>query len=355
MTVSSPLAITIDVPHGDFAGDVPLVAVMRGGYVGSLHRGSFVAVDSSGRVVLSAGDIDQPVFLRSAAKPFQAMPAVLSGAIDRFGLTDEEVAVLCASHHAERRHMEVILGVLRKAGLDESALRCGVHPPIDPESAADLVRRGADPSPVCNNCSGAHTGMLLACVANGWTLDSYGDPAHPLQQLTVKVLAAFADVSPDDIELATDNCVVPTFRLPLRAAALAFSRLVTGVGVDPEYVAAATRLTSAMTAQPRMVSGAAGFDTALMRAGRGEIVCKGGAEAFQGVALRGTGLGIAAKISDGDARALPPAMLAVLDALDAFEGDTADDLQAFRRPVVLSAAGEPVGEIEPVFSIEAGA
>jgi L-asparaginase II len=352
VTTSSPFAVEIAVPRGDFAGDVPLVAVMRGDYVGSLHRGSFVAVDPSGRSIVSAGDIDQPVFLRSAAKPFQAMPAVLSGAIERFGLSDEEVAVICASHHAELHQMEVVRGALRKAGLDESALRCGVHPPIDPESAADLVRRGVAPSPVCNNCSGAHTGMLLACVANGWPLDTYGGQSHPLQRLTVQLLAAFAGLDPAGVELATDNCVVPTFRLPLRAAAVAFSRLLTGDGVDAAYVAAANRLTAAMTAHPRMVSGASGFDTALMRAGAGNIVCKGGAEAFQGVAVRSSGVGIAGKISDGNARALPPVMLRVLDALGATDSDADDALRSFRRPVVLSAAGEPVGEIEPVFTVE---
>jgi L-asparaginase II len=351
MTVSAHLAVEIEVPQREFAGDVPLVAVMRGEYVGSLHRGAFAVSDASGRTLVTAGDATQAVFLRSSAKPFQAMPAALSGALDQFGLTEEETAVLCASHHAEARQMEVVLNALAKAGLGEDALRCGIHPPIDPISAANLIREGIVPSPVCNNCSGAHTGMLLACVANGWPIDNYGNKDHPLQQQTIALLAAFAGVQPHEIELAIDNCAVPTFRLPIAAAARAFATLVDSRRLAPHLRTAATRLTRAMMAHPQMVSGVTGFDTALMQAAPGEIACKGGAEAFQGIGWFKEGLGVAIKISDGNPRAIAPVATRILEALGALDPAQLERLDAFRRPVVMSARDEPVGEILPLFQM----
>jgi L-asparaginase II len=351
MTVETDLHVAIDVPGGEFASDVPLVAVMRGQYVGSLHRGSFVVSDVDGSPVVAAGDVRQYVFLRSAAKPFQAMPAVLSGAVERFGLSVPEVAILCASHSAEPRHMETVLSALSKAGLGEESLRCGVHPPLHERTARDLVRRGIDPSPVCNNCSGAHTGMLLACVANGWPLDSYGDPGHPLQVQTRDILAAFAGIPVTAVELATDNCAVPTFRVPLVAAGTAFARLITGRRVVPDYAAAARVLTNAMIGAPEMVGGEARFDTDVMEAAGAAVVSKGGAEAFQGIGLRESGLGIAMKITDGNSRAIGPAAMVLLDALQPLPEERTSYLDDYRTVEVQNPLGETVGRLEPVFTV----
>jgi L-asparaginase II len=344
--------VTVHVPDETFAGDVPLVAVMRGQYVGSLHRGTFAVCDVDGGTVLSAGDVSQRVFLRSAAKPFQVMPAVLSGAIDRFRLTQEETAVLCASHNAEPVHVAAVLSALGKAGLGEDALRCGAHAPLDAGAAADLVRSGQAPTAVCNNCSGAHTGMLLACVANGWPLERYGDPDHPLQRMTREIVATFAGVAMAEVQMATDNCAVPTFRLPVQSAARAFARLVSPHGLGRDLEAAAAIVTEAMTACPHMVAGEDRFDTDLMVQGRGSIVAKGGAEAFEGIGLIECRLGIALKISDGGSRATAPASMAVLDALHALSAGAREALTKYGRPEVLNARGERVGRIEPVFSIE---
>jgi L-asparaginase II len=349
--VSIATSIAIELPEHAFAHDVPMVAVMRGQYVGSLHRGSFAIADPSGHVSLSVGDPDQSVFLRSAAKPFQAMPAILGGAIERFELTGEETGVLCASHSAEPRHTEAVLSALHKAGLDESYLRCGIHEPIHQATAIRRWRDGLDPTPVCNNCSGAHTGMLLACVAHGWSTEGYGLPDHPLQKMTLEILAAFADVLPESIERAVDNCAVPAFRVPLRRAGQAFARLATGNGVSPDLAAAAGTVVGAMTTHPEMVAGEHRFDTELMSAGGGEIVAKGGAEGFQGAGFRSLGLGLALKISDGGSAAVAPAVMPLLDHLGVPTPTQIESLAAWRSPQVFDLREELVGSLRPIFRI----
>jgi L-asparaginase II len=346
--------VHIDLPDGAYAGDVPLAAVMRGTYLGSLHRGVAVVADASGQLVLALGDVQQPAFLRSAAKPLQVIPAILSGGVDRFGLTERELAVLCASHNAEPRHMEAVLSVLEKIGVGEDALHCGVHPPLHEPTAAARLRAGIEPSPVCNNCSGAHAGMLVACRAMGWPLDSYERRDHPLQVMTFEIVAAFAGMKIEEIAYSTDNCRVPTFRLPLIRAAQAFARLSGGQGVSSDLALAAERVVQAMTAYPEMVGGDHRFDTDLMRAAEGAIVAKGGADGFQGLGIVPRRQGLAMKISDGNARAIPPAVMCILTWLKAITPEGLSQLVEYvETPVEGNQAG-PVGLITPVFSLGGG-
>jgi L-asparaginase II len=347
MTVSTESRSTGHVGE-EFAGDRPLVAIMRGLFVGSLHRGTAAVVGCDGEVRFALGDIDQPVFLRSAAKPFQAMPAVLAGAIERFGLDERELAVMCASHSGEPRHQDAVLSILRKIGLDERALHCGVHPPIHGPTASEQQRHGVEPTTACNNCSGAHAGMLAACRANGWPVESYGSPDHPLQREIFRILLEFADLGDRQVGLAGDNCHVPTFRMPVRAAALAFARLATGAEVRPELAAAAGRISSAMISHPEMVGGDARFDSDLMAAAGGRVVAKGGAEAFQGVGAR-AGAGLAIKVSDGNPRAIPPAVLPILEALELLP--VLEALNSYRTPDYRDLEGDVVGRAVPVFAV----
>ncbi|HEX8918435.1 MAG TPA: asparaginase [Chloroflexota bacterium] len=339
------------MPENTFAHDVPLVAVLRGEYVGSLHRGSVAVASADGKLRASLGNPLEAVFLRSAAKPFQVMPAVLSGGIEHFDLTTRELAVLCSSHSGEPRHREAVLSVLRKIGLDESTLHCGVHPPISETAARDMWRSGGDPSPVCNNCSGAHASMLLAARAMGWTIESYGDIRHPLQQMTLEILSGFAEIDTDRIEFAVDNCAVPTFRLPLLNAATAFARLATGEALETRLKHAAARVREAMMKYPEMIAGEDRFDTELMRAADGTLLCKGGAEAFQGMGSLTKGLGIALKISDGNARAVPPAATKILSDLALVDDTMRARLAAYIRPKQQTWGGEMVGSLETVFSL----
>ncbi|MGI8826241.1 MAG: asparaginase [Chloroflexota bacterium] len=342
----------LHVSEDAFSGDVPLAAVVRGAFVGSVHRGVASVSACDGAEVLSLGDSAQSVFLRSAAKPFQVMPAILSGALDRFGVTERELAVLCASHAGEPRHVEAVSSVLTKAGLHEDDLRCGVHPPIDQESAAALVASHAGPGPVYNNCSGAHTGMLLACLANHWNIRAYGSPHHPLQRLIRGILSSFSGVPEERIEYAVDNCAVPTLRLPVNHAARAFARLAEPTDMEANLAQAARAVVCAMTNHPEMVGGRESFDSHLMLAGAKRVVAKGGADGFQGIGLPRRCLGVAIKIADGASRAVPPVSLRILRRLDLISDTEFVTLHRHARPLLHDLQGELVGHIEPLFDIE---
>ncbi len=352
MKIDATFETRVNVSENGFADDRPLVAVMRGEHAGSLHRGIFAVADVRGNVLASLGDSSQPVYLRSAAKPFQVMPAIVSGGIDRFGITPPELAVLCASHSGEPSHQEAVLSVLAKIGLDESALQCGIHPPLHEATAQHRWRHGLEPSPACNNCSGAHTGMLLACRARGWPIDNYGSPNHPLQQETRTTLGIFAGVESDSVDIAMDNCHVPTFRLPIRRAAVAFARLAAARVTDEGLQRAAASVVAAMTAHPEMVGGEARFDTDLMSATSGRIVAKSGAEGFQGLGFPAPELGIALKITDGNARAVGPASVHLLQSLGLLDDLELQRLQQWHRPATVDLQGAVTGHLIPVFGIE---
>ncbi len=351
MSTSLRPSFRIEVPEDAYSGDVPLAATLRGDYVNALYRGVAAMCTPDGETIVALGDAGQPAFLRSAAKPFQVMPAILSGGVDRFGITERELAVLCASHIAEPRHMDAVLSVLGKIGLGEEHLRCGIHPPIHEPTARDRARRGIEPSPVCNNCSGAHAGQLVACRAEGWPVDDYGNPGHPLQVWIRRIVAAFAGL--EDVPFAVDNCAIPTFRVPVDRGAVMFARLATGEAVPSDLSAAAARVVAAMTRHPGMVGGEGRFDTVLMSAAGGSVVAKGGAEAFQGIGISPERLGLAVKISSGAAAASVVA-LRLLSDLGLMPAQR-DGLQPFIEPEIYNHQGALVGRMVPLIHVERGA
>jgi L-asparaginase II len=317
--------------------DTPLAAVRRGALVESVHRGRLVVCDPRGIVLEAVGDPEAYVYLRSSAKPFQALPLVLSGTADAIGLKDEELAVACASHNAEEPHLAAVKSILEKAGLDESDLQSGAHPPMYGPEAAKLARSGEEPRPIHGNCSGKHAGMLAVCVHEGYETLSYRDPGHPLQRRILGLIAEVCGLEEDEILVAGDNCGVPAFALPLRSFATGFARIATGVGLPDELVDAALRIRDAMRAHPFMVAGTGRFDTRLME--RTNLLVKGGAEAGRAVG-NPQGWGMALKISDGSERAVRPVGLAALDhmGVEVGAGDS----------IVRGLHGEEVGEIVPL-------
>jgi L-asparaginase II len=317
--------------------DIPLAAVRRGELVESVHRGRLAVYDPEGIVLEAFGDPEAYVYLRSSAKPFQALPLVLSGTADAFGLTDEELAVACASHNAEEFHLAAVRSILEKAGLSEDDLQSGTHPPMYGPEAEKMVRRGDDPRPIHSNCSGKHAGMLAVCVHEGYETLSYRDPGHPLQRRILGLVADVCGLEEDEILLASDNCGVPAFALPLRRFATGLARIATGEELPDELVEAALHVRNAMRAYPFMVAGTERLDTELME--RTHLLVKGGAEAVLAVG-NPEGWGLVLKISDGSQRAVRPAALAALGHMGVEVGD-ADS-------VVRGLHGETVGEIGPL-------
>ena len=291
--------------------DEPVVAVWRGDLIESVHRGRYAVRDVRGEKGESLGDPEGYVCLRSSAKPFQALPLVFSGAADAFGITDEELAVACASHNAEPRHLAAVRSILRKAGLSENDLQNGAHPPLHALTAARLARGGEEPRPIHGNCSGKHASMLAVCVCAGWDPAGYRDPEGPLQKLVRRTVAKLCGLEPEAVRLAGDGCGVPVFALPLENLALGFARLTAGGADDfPEdLLEAVRRVRDAMRAHPFVVAGTGRFDTKLME--DTNLVAKSGAEGVFAAASP-EGWGLALKISDGAGRAVAPAALAAL-------------------------------------------
>jgi L-asparaginase II len=322
------------------------VEVWRGDRVESRHRVRACVLDAQGGVVLAVGDIDEPVYPRSAVKPFQALALVESGAADRFGVDEAELALACASHGGEPDQVVLIEGWLRRLGLDEAALACGPHPPLHHASATALIRAGALPRRVHNNCSGKHTGMLAAALQLGAPTAGYERPDHPVQRHCAAAIAELAGVDrlpPPGI----DGCGLPNHPIPLRGLARAAACLASPPGRGPARAAALRRIGGAMIAHPRMVAGTGRCGTILMESLSGVIV-KSGAEGTYLAALPTVGYGIALKAEDGATRAAETALVALLDHLGVIGGSEAPALAPFRAPLLHSFSGAAVGRVAPV-------
>ena len=301
------------------------VNVLRGDAIESVHCGALAVLDADGAVVASLGDIDRPIFPRSAVKVLQALPLVASGAADRLSLNDEELAIACASHNGEALHAQTAAAMLAKAGLDVAALECGTHWPYLDTASRALAAQGLQPSALNNNCSGKHAGFLcLACALHdgrgGIDLQQYARgyvaADHPVMREVTAALQASTGFDLSHAPRGTDGCSIPTYAIPLRNLALAFARVGTGIGLSDEHAAAAKRLCRAVAKAPFMVAGTNRFDTRVMEALGERVFCKVGAEGVFCAALPERGLGVAIKIDDGNnARAAEVAMAAVIEAL----------------------------------------
>lgn len=349
-------------------GYQPVVEVTRGDVIESVHFGAVAVADASGRVVASWGDPETATFLRSSAKPFQALPLLESGAADAFGLTPRELAIICASHSGTDEHVDLVGRVQAKAGVKESDLRCGTHPPYDDATRRRLAQEGKPPTPNRHNCSGKHTGMVTQARFFSEPIDSYEARSHPVQLRILQAFAEMCGLGPQEVHVGVDGCSVPTFAVPLRAAATAYARLADPSSLAAQRASACRRIVTAMTAHPDMVAGPGRFDTLLMQAAAGRVLCKGGAEGYRGMALLpgalapgSPALGIAMKVSDGDLgkpsdnppgqRAAARAALTALVDLGALDDQAVRALAEFGPRPVTNFRGLLVGEVRSCFHI----
>ncbi len=287
----------------------PVYAYSRGGHPESLHHGAIAVVSVTGELLAAYGDPYTPTFLRSSAKPFQALPFVLAGGVEYYGITPQELAVITASHSGTDEHAAVVARLQEKTGVAEDQLLCGLHAPYHKPTALAMEKSGKAASTNRNNCSGKHTGMLAYAKMRGWPLHSYIDPGHPMQQEILALFAELAGMSVEQLAVGIDGCSAPNWATPLYNTALAYARLVADDGLPPAQAQACAAVRDAMMAHPDMVAGPGRFDTGLMQVMNGTVLSKGGAEGFEGIGLRpgalgpaSPAIGIAIKIADGDAR-----------------------------------------------------
>lgn len=339
----------------------PAIELTRGSIVECIHYGAIAAVSSDGTLLASYGDAEIVTFLRSSAKPFQALPFIERGGDQTFGLTEKEVALICASHSGTDEHVSVARGIQAKIGVTEKDLMCGVHSSIDKATANEMLLRGEEPTPNRHNCSGKHTGMLAHARLRNLSIDNYVDINHPVQQTILETFAEMCSLRPDQVVVGIDGCSVPTFAVPLRNAAWAYARLCDPRGLAPNRAAACQRITHAMTHNSLMVGGPGRFDTLVMELARGNILTKGGAEGYQGIGIMpgaiepgSPAVGLAMKISDGDAggRAVCCMAIEALYQMGALSKKDVEALKDFGAHPLYNYRHLHVGDLYPSFKLE---
>ena len=320
------------------------IEVIRGAILESRHRVHAAVVDSEGQLRASVGDPDRVTYFRSSAKPFQALPLVRDGVMDRFGLTIEELALCCGSHTGEPRHLEAALSMLDKIGVGADLLECGAQAPGDERSRRDLAEAGLEPVRLHNNCSGKHIGMLALARAHGWDTAGYTRPDHPVQGRILDEISRWAGLPYEGIALGTDGCGAVCFALQLRQMAFAYANFAGAARAGDRD---ATYIVGAMTSYPEMVAGEGCLCTDLMEQTAGRLFAKAGAEGLYCVGVPGAELGVALKIEDGSRRAVGPAVLEVLRQLDIISEDDLGALSSHAYPDLINSCGEVVGQIRP--------
>jgi L-asparaginase II len=318
------------------------VVVTRGGTVESRHRVHAAVVDAAGTLLEAARDPLTTTWWRSCAKPFQVMPLVRAGGFEQVGWGVTELALACASHGGEPEHVALAESMLASIGLAAGDLACGPHEPLAARGARILRESGDRPTRLHNNCSGKHAAMLAHALFRGEPTAGYEQEVHAVQQVARETVAAWAGIAPDGLGLGVDGCGVTVFSLPLAHMALAYARLAHASthGDEP-----ARRIVQAMTSHPFLVGGSERFDTQLMEATGGNVVCKIGAEGVHTFAIIDRGIGFALKVEDGSARAQFVAVLALLAAYDALPSPLPDALREAAVRVVRNTRGEQVGDV----------
>jgi L-asparaginase II len=321
-----------------------LIEVTRGALVESVHRGAVAVADAEGKLRLSLGDVESPIYPRSSLKPVQALPLIETGAADAFGLGDEEIALACASHSGEPMHTERVAAWLKRIGCAEADLACGVHPVRFEPVAEAMIREGKKPTRIHNNCSGKHTGFLTVAKHLGVPTKGYEKVEHPVQRAVAEALKDLAGMT-GELQWGVDGCAAPNFALPLAKLARAMARFADTKGLSEKRADAAKRILRAMTAHPALVAGTGRACTLLIRESNGKLAVKTGAEGVYVAILPELGLGIAFKIDDGAGRAAEAAIAQMLLNLGALkQGGEASKLA---RASVLNTRGAAVGERRP--------
>ncbi|MAB79887.1 MAG: asparaginase [Planctomycetes bacterium] len=324
-----------------------LCRIHRAGCVESVHRGAWCLTDAAGAVIAGQGEFQAPFFARSSVKSLQVLPLFETGALRRFGLDDEEVALAVASHSGEPCHTRTVRRTLDRLALSVDHLQCGVHPPNDPETRRALTLEGCDPNPLHNNCSGKHAGFLALGLHLGVVAENYLDPASAGQCLVRSAIEEMCGLPGESLSPSIDGCSAPTYRLPLNALAMAFARVANPEGLAQERREALQRITRVAARHPELIGGTVKrIDTDLLRASGGRLFAKIGAEAIHAIGIVGGDRGLAVKIDDGRVRGLHAVVIGLLEGLKLATPDELKHLERWSDPTLRNHAGQEVGRVE---------
>ncbi len=332
-----------------------LAAVSRGDIVESVHYGHIVVADSTGEVLAYTGNPDTVTYMRSSAKPIQALNVIISGAAEKFKLNQKELAILCSSHYGEDMHRDVIHGLLKKFSLPKEALLCGTPLSIKPDYQKQQLLERHVLEPGNSDCSGKHCGFLAVCLTSGHPLENYNAPDHPMQKEILSILSDFTETSPDAVPIGVDGCGVPVHAFKVKSMAQTYARFANPDSLTGKYVKyreGCRLLFDAVNKEPEMLAGTGGFCTEFLRHTNGRFIGKLGAEAVYCIGVKDRNIGIAVKISDGNYRALYPVVMSVLDQMELLSRKEKEALKEFANPPVINDLGNPVGEIMPVFKLK---
>ncbi len=328
-----------------------LLHIYRGTLAENIIRGDIVVTDRQGQLMSGCGDIQKLTYMRSAAKPIQALVGVEAGVLEAYNIGQEELAIFCASHNGQSFHVAAVRSVLAKIGLREQNLLCGADYSFNPQIRAKMIEEGLAKSPLFNNCSGKHALMLAVCQKMGWSIDDYYLPEHPLQQAILAKVAFYAGLDKEQITIGVDGCGVPVFALPLINMAKAYAKLVNQHALSPREATAAKKIISAMAAYPHMIAGSGEFCTALMEVTKGRIIGKKGSDGVYCSACA-NGPAIAVKIEDGNMRALAPVMMSIYKQLQLLTKEEEQALSLFASWDNVNCRGQVVGSVKAVFSLQ---
>lgn len=333
------------------SGNAGLVEVTRGELVECVHRGDIAVVDSHGQLLYAVGDPDKVSYMRSSAKPIQAINVVLSGAYEHFQLTAQELAVICSSHYAEPFHLEAVRSILGKIGLDEHAILGGTVTSLNAQYALKLAWDHVELNPLFSDCSGKHAGMLSVCQRKGYSLSDYLSPDHPCQKEIIAIIATLCDIDIQKIIIGIDGCSAPVHALPLYNIAKGFARFANPSRLPENFQRATETIFQAMVNNPEMISGTDGFCSDLLRHTHGKLIGKVGAEGVYCVGIKDRDLGFAVKIESGSMAVLPPVVIRVLTELNILDEDERQALDNYAVMDNRNDVGLVVGKMSPLFSI----
>jgi L-asparaginase II len=327
--------------------------VYRGKREEAVHYGSIAVVNREGKITHYLGDPEFFTFARSSPKPFQLMPLLQTGAADHFGFTPKQLAICCGSHIGTDEHRDVVLQNLKAGGNGPEHLQCGCHVPLYMQIKNIFPKHDEHKDFVRHNCSGKHSGFLALSRFLKEDVADYLKPDSKVQQLVLENIARIFEISKDDIVISVDGCSAPNFGMPMWRTALAFMKLANGIDDTPENREVLKRIKQAMTDFPEMFSGEGRFDLALMRALPGNIVCKVGAEAIEGIGLAEPSIGIAVKIHDGNQRALYPVCIEVLKQLGIIDQpEKVESFKGFVEPEIRNPMNILTGTIKAEFRLK---